>query len=71
MDEPIRVYRHALNWLAAGGDGVCVLDWTQAAPQLRPYILVAEDPCHGAQVERGLLRAEKPRVRVHIKERAT
>ena len=33
QDGPIAMHRRPLDWMAAGGDGFCVLDWS--APEIR------------------------------------
>lgn len=32
MGEPVEIVATPLAWLAAGGDAVCVLDWSPSSP---------------------------------------
>ena len=52
--EPIRIYRTPLDWLKAGGEGVVILDWTEAWFHLRGLKLGAEDHQHGEELQRRL-----------------
>lgn len=48
LPDPVRLVRTPVDWLAAGGDAVCILDWSPASPvwgELRtgPTILFQDD----------------------------
>ena len=61
--EPLAVFRTPASWLAAGGTGVCVLDWTApAASELLDADLHAEDVALGAKLDRHLSIQIRPRV---------
>lgn len=48
LAKPVRVVRTPIDWLAAGGDAVCVLDWSPSSPVWRelrsgPELLFPDD----------------------------
>ncbi|MDA0221348.1 MAG: hypothetical protein O3B22_17530 [Proteobacteria bacterium] len=54
--QPVRFHVDALSWARAGGEGVCVIDWTAARPLLvgRGLQLVVGDVRTGNHVENAL-----------------
>ncbi|MBK1666475.1 hypothetical protein CKO28_00275 [Rhodovibrio sodomensis] len=65
FERPLPVFRTPLSWLAAEGDGICVLDWRWAAGMLTgvPH-LVGEDPEHDAEIIAHLTTPPPSRPRV-------
>lgn len=53
--KPMMLRATPLNWLRAGGDGVCILDWKTPAPELRTVPeLICETVDQGEEVLRRL-----------------
>ena len=64
-DAPLRIHRTPRDWLAAGGDGCCLLDWTGCRQTLAGVgDLIAADPDHAAWIRRRLAadRSDLPAV---------
>lgn len=63
----LRIYASPFDWLAAQGDGLCVLDWTAAAigelRALGPRVTIEADPGAGERLKALLARGDLPRVR--------
>ena len=68
-DQPIRVFRNGLEWLAGGRRGIAIVDASTAAYRLAGRILVADSEVHGLKLERALTL--KPRVAFEVTEGAT
>lgn len=65
--EPVPCWRGPLGWLAAGGDGLVVLDPASAWLRLRPGPpLLAEDDAHAADIRAILFGPPVQRVRGRI-----
>lgn len=52
LEEPIQIWRRPLDWLRAGGSGLCVLEWETARYHLRDFTLISEGFRHGIQLEK-------------------
>lgn len=54
LGEPLQICRSPLAWLRAGGAGTVVIgDWVEARFRLHGLKLLAEDPSHGWELQRG------------------
>jgi hypothetical protein len=54
-EHPVMLRATPLDWLCAGGDGVCIVDWKTPAPELRTVPeLICETVDHGEEVLRCL-----------------
>jgi hypothetical protein len=60
FEAPIRIHRSPAAWLLSNADGVVVVDWAAAAPNLlRAGLLVVEDEEHGREVYAELRKAQR------------
>jgi len=60
--EPVRVHHRPIECLAAGGDGICILEWRPSTAGLLSTIrggLVIDDPTFGIDLRRRLAGAGK------------
>lgn len=66
-DDPIKVFRTPMSWLAASGQGICLLERENAWEHLGPIPkIAAEDKAHGLELQ-GLLTPpvlQKPKIMV-------
>ena len=70
-DEPVRVYRTPLDWLRAGGEGLVIVDWTEAYFRLAGLQLVASDVAHGEELQRRLRPPQPEGPRILVPRRRT
>jgi hypothetical protein len=55
--DGIEIYQWPMQWLHAGADGICVIDWAAARPFLTgtpPLNLIVRDREHAALIKRNL-----------------
>lgn len=74
QSDRLRLFATPLDWLAAGGDGICVLEWGAAAlgwlRGLGPRVAISCDPDAGTKLRDMLAHGGLPRVQERSGEQA-